>query len=156
MIPHLMLKKLDPPMSSLRSNFEMPFESYSHLSVDEAMVKYKGRYGIVQFMLNTKVKRGLKVWALCTSFFGYLFNFEPCFGKRDTLARRDNGLGYSVVTFLTKNLSMVHYTYIDVFYKSFVLMNDLLKSGIYASGTVNTNRKFLPTNVKNVKLADNG
>ncbi|GBN58679.1 PiggyBac transposable element-derived protein 4 [Araneus ventricosus] len=151
-----MMRKLDPFMSCLRSNFQMHFEPYPHLSVDEAMVKYKGRLGIVQYMPNKPVKRGIKVWALCTSFFGYVYNFEPYCGKKDKLPRNDNGLGYSVVTFLTKNLSKGHHIYIDRFYTSVVLMKDLLKSGIYASGTVNTNRKYLPTNIKNVKLADNG
>ncbi|KAF8768409.1 PiggyBac transposable element-derived protein like [Argiope bruennichi] len=88
-----MMQKLDPFMTCLRSNFQKYFEPYTHLSVDEAMVKYKGRLGIVQYMPNKPVKRGIKVWTLCTSFFGYVYNFEPYCGKKDKLLRSENGLG---------------------------------------------------------------
>ncbi|GBM31877.1 hypothetical protein AVEN_183284-1 [Araneus ventricosus] len=54
-----MMQKLDPFMSCLRSNFQMHFELYPHLSVDEAI----GRLGIVQYMPNKPVKRGSGLYA---------------------------------------------------------------------------------------------
>ena len=46
-----------------------------NLSVDEAMVKYKGRSSIKQYQPLKPIKRGLKVWCRAESANGYVDYF---------------------------------------------------------------------------------
>ena len=75
-------QKLEPMYSYIKSKFQTHFNPYKQLSIDEAMVKYKGRLGIVQYMPLKPAKRGLKMWMLCTSKEGYTYNFDIYGGKK--------------------------------------------------------------------------
>ena len=45
--------------------------------VDEAMIKYKGcAIKWVQYMPAKPIKHGIKVYAFCCSFTGFLYDFE--------------------------------------------------------------------------------
>ncbi|XP_054723656.1 piggyBac transposable element-derived protein 4-like, partial [Uloborus diversus] len=151
-----MMQKIDPFMKELRKNFQSHFHPYKDLSIDEAMVKYKGRLGIVQYMPNKPVKRGIKVWMLCTPFLGYTCNFEVYCGKKDQMPRSTNGLGHDVVSHLTKVLDVGHCVYFDRYFTGIPLMLDLCEKGIYATGTVTGTRKHLPPNLKKIKLQKTG
>ena len=55
------------------------------ICVDESMIKYMGRYvAFVQFMPNKPIKHGIKVYALCCSRSGVLYNFKVYTGKSGT------------------------------------------------------------------------
>ena len=51
------------------------------LSIDEAMVAYKGRSHLQQYMPNKPIKWGLKIWMIAEAATGYILDFEPYFGK---------------------------------------------------------------------------
>ena len=52
------------------------------LVVDESMIKYKGRaISWVQYMAAKPIKHGIKVFALCCSYTGFLCAFEVYTGK---------------------------------------------------------------------------
>ena len=61
----------------LRNHFEK-IRQYLHLnnrenkfvSIDEGMVKYKGRLGFKQYMPMKPVKRGIKIWVLADATNG--------------------------------------------------------------------------------------
>ena len=68
------------------------------------------------------------------------------------MLRSNNGLGYDVVTHLSKSLEGKHHLYFDRFFTSSLYMKHLLEKGISASGTVMTNPKNLPANINKIKL----
>ena len=49
--------------------------------LDEAMVPFKGRLGIKQFVSNKPVRVGIKLWKLCESATGYCYKFDVYMGK---------------------------------------------------------------------------
>ena len=50
--------------------------------VDESMIKYMGRaIAWVQYMPRKPIKHGIKVFALCCSYSGFLCGFEIYTGK---------------------------------------------------------------------------
>ena len=52
------------------------------ICVDESMIKYMGKFiSFVQYMPAKPIKHGIKVYALCCSFTGYLYAFEIYTGK---------------------------------------------------------------------------
>ena len=117
------------------------------------MIKYKGRLGIVQYMLLKPAKRGLKMWMLCTYNEGYVYNFDIYGGKKDNIKRTKKGLSYDVVMHLIKPLKNTgHEIFFDRFFTSVHLSEDLLKLGIYTCGTLMKNRKNLPNEIKTLKL----
>lgn len=56
----------------LNRNYEQEYRGHGTASIDESMVKFKGRLGFKQYMPNKPIKWGIKVWSLCESTTGYL------------------------------------------------------------------------------------
>lgn len=148
-------QKLEPFMSDIKTKFLNHFEPFQNLSIDEAIVKFKGRLGIVQYMPLKPDKRGIKMWMLCTSQLGYTLNFDVYSGRNSKMKRSGKGLGYDVVLHLAECLKKTgHHLYFDRFFTSVDLMVDLHKKGLGACGTVMSNRKKMPSEIKNLKLKE--
>ena len=50
-------------------------------AIDEAMIKYKGRSALKQYLPMKPIKRGFKVWVHADSINGYMCDFEVYTGK---------------------------------------------------------------------------
>ena len=70
------LYKLRPMLNILADAFQAAHEPSQQLSVDEAMVRYKGRSSMKQYMPKKPIKRGFKIWCLCDANGGYLQQFQ--------------------------------------------------------------------------------
>ncbi|CAH1957168.1 unnamed protein product [Acanthoscelides obtectus] len=134
-----------PLIDILNESFPKAYNHSSYLAVDESMIAFKGRSSIKQYMPMKPVKRGYKVWCLADSATGYICKFDIYTGKTSDSEKQNYGLGERVVINLTSSLKnkdcMVAF---DNFFTSVNLMETLLKDGIYALGTVRSNRKNLP------------
>ena len=75
------LYKLRPMLTILADAFRAAHEPSQQVSVDEAMVRYKGRCSIKQYMPKKPIKRGFKIWCLCDANGGYLQEFQIYTGK---------------------------------------------------------------------------
>ncbi len=108
------------------------------------MVKFKGRLSFRQYLPSKPVKWGVKLWTLAESATGYLHQFQIYTGKEDGVVQ-EKGLCHRVVTEL---LTHFHHqnirVFMDNYYTSTQLFTELIMRGIYACGTVRTNRKGLP------------
>lgn len=83
------------------------------------LIKFKKRLGVVQYMPMKSVKRGLKIWLLYTSEYGYVLRFDLYSGKFDNTGRSGIGLGYEVVMHLTKSMqNKYHHIYFDRLFTS--------------------------------------
>ncbi|GBL73505.1 PiggyBac transposable element-derived protein 4 [Araneus ventricosus] len=147
-------QKVEPLQTYLRGKFMTHFKTTAEVSVDEALVKFKCRLGIIQYMPLKLAKRGIKIWMLCTPYLGYTLNFELYCGKSGSTPRTKNGLGYDVVMHLAKGLESKNHTCFDRFFSSVNILLDLYKVGIFACGTVMSNRKNLPPGMKILKLKE--
>ncbi|CAG4963420.1 unnamed protein product [Parnassius apollo] len=148
------LYKIRPMIKILNSAFQSGGVCSSSQSIDECMIKFKGRSTLKQYMPKKPVKRGFKVWSRCDSLTGYLYQFEIYTGKKDD-ATTEVGLGASVVRELSKNLidENVENTHIafDNFFASHELLQYLFDNNIYATATVRADRTNLPKLIKNQK-----
>ena len=107
------------------------------------MVPYKGRSSLKQYMPQKPTKRGFKVWVRADSTNGYVSQFQVYTGKE--MSSTEKGLGSRVVKDLTATIQhRNHHVYCDNFFSSFQLFSDLLSVGIYACGTIRSNRKHFP------------
>lgn len=146
--------KIRPIINHL--NKAMP-EAYTYskkLSIDEHMVKFKGHNAMKQYMKYTPVSWGFKLWCLCESETGYLYNVDIYTGKKQFV---EHGLGESVVLQLCAPLAKKGIeVYFDNFFTSLNLMHILQENEIMACGTIRSNRKHMPKNFPADKIMKRG
>jgi hypothetical protein len=137
------LFKVKPLLNEIEVACHTFYNPGQDISIDERMVASKGRFGMKQYIKDKPVKWGFKLWVLACSKTGYTYKFDVYIGK--SLTKSDNGLGYDVVMHLMDGLFNQGYRlYVDNFYSSPKLFQDLYKKGCYATGTVRDNRKGMP------------
>ena len=151
------LGKVQPVIDSLSQSFQEVYTPGKNVSVDEAMIPFKCRSSRKQYMPKKPVRRGIKVWALADSENGYIANFQVYMGKQgDTIEKR---LGAKVVEHLiAPYMDSYRNVYFDNFFTGIDLL-DLEKSYLYGCGTVRTNRKGFPLELKPVvrkRMKDRG
>ena len=135
----------------LRAKCMKYWQPNEQISIDERMVRNKGRYSFRQYIKDKPTKWGMKVWVLADSITGYTYNFLVYTGKSGDRDRHANGLGYEVVMSLSKQLLNQGYKlFTDNFYTSVKLFEDLLQNKTSACGTILLNRKGIPASLKNV------
>ena len=141
------LGKVQPIIDSLSQSFQEVYSPGKNVSVDEAMIPFKGRSSLKQYMPKKPVRRGIKVWALADSENGYIANFQVYTGKQGDSTEK--GLGAKVVKTLTAPyVNSCRHVYFDNFFTGVDLLLDLQRSHLYGCGTVRTNRKGFPSELK--------
>lgn len=146
------LGKVRPVVEHCSTVFRDSYNPHCECAADEAMIRCQSRTSLKQYMPQKPVKRGIKVWVRADSHNGYFSEFEVYQGKGSNTSP-ELGLGGSVVKTLTRPLvGKHHHIYMDNFFTSPALFLDLLGDGIYACGTVRSNRKGFPEDLKRKKL----
>lgn len=143
------LYKLRPMIEELNEVYQQETANSSQQSIDECMVKFKGRSSLKQYMPKKPIKRGFKVWARCDAKTGYLYAFQVYTGKGDDM--EDAGLGHNVVMKLATGLPENTLLAFDNFFTGCDLMEALYEKKIFAVGTVRANRKDLPDILKRLQ-----
>ena len=78
---HNPLYKLRPFLEPLIANFQQAYIPHRELSVDEAMVGFKGRLSFIQYLPKKPTKWGMKSYVLADSSTGYVWNWRWYTGK---------------------------------------------------------------------------
>ena len=139
------LQKVDPVISALKTNFQSAYYPHCELSIDEAMIPFKGRSSMKQYLPLKPVKRGFKVWAMADAHNGYMYDFNVYTGAT---GNREMGLGEKVVLTLAESVKGRHHQlYFDNYFTSINLLTKLLSEGTYGCGTIRTNRKQYPSEI---------
>ena len=128
----------------LLRNFQNNYKFGDYGSIDETMVKFKGRSSLKQYIPSKPINRGYKIWCLCDSITGYLFNCRIYLGKEGT---NDNKslLGERVVfTLIADHHFEGKYLYFDNYFTSLSLLENLRRQRISATGTIRSDRAGIP------------
>ena len=134
---HDPLYKLRPLVDMCQRNFKECYTPGRYLSVDEGMIKYKGRVYFRQYMPKKPVKYGIKVWMVAESKTGYVSNYDIYLGKPRGSDRGETGLATKVVLDITEPFQYCNqHVFFDNFFTSIVLMEELLRRGTYACGNL--------------------
>ena len=136
------LHKIRPLLTKMDANFHKQAVSSSSQSIDEAMIRFKGRSSFRQYMPMKPIKRGYKVWVRADAHTGYIYQFQIYTGKNDGDGA---GLASRVVIHLTNSLkyTSTHVAF-DNFFSSVKLLQELCENKIFATGTLRANRLELP------------
>ena len=154
------LYKLRLMINQLNLNFVKLYNVSHHVSVDESMILFKGRSAIKQYNPMKPIKRGFKLWSLA-DMDGYLYHCEVYQGNNqvfvDDSMPKYFGLGSSIVYQLTKPLHGKHHQlFIDNYFRMVPLLECLFHHHVYCCGTIRSDRKYLPKNLKTEKTLQRG
>ena len=141
------LGKVRPIIDHLVGKYLEMYNPNKQVSIDEAMVPYKGRSSMKQYLPKKPVKRGFKIWMRGDSINGYISELEVYTGKQGN--KVEVGLGRRVVETLTAKLKEKHHhIYFDNYFSSVDLLLSLSRCGLYGCGTLRSNRKGFPDQLK--------
>ena len=125
----------------LSPRFLSQYNTHEELSVDEAMIPFKGR-------LSIKQRPPSPVLGFSPTHF-YTVRLQIYAGKNSNLATNDSGLCSRVVLELLNGLeNNCPKVYMDNYYTSPELFLALYNKEVNACGTARQNRKFFPSELK--------
>lgn len=143
------LYKVRVLLDTLSETFRSSYGPSKYQSIDESMIRFKGRSFLKQFMPLKPIKRGYKVWVRSDEK-GYVCQFQIYVGKTNNQPEKD--LGKRVVLDLTRDLvGKGYHVYFDNFFNSVPLQKTLQAEYSYACGTVRANRQHLPSDLQSDK-----
>ena len=147
------LFRLRPLINMCHKNFPSALIPERELAIDEASCPWKGR-GFKVFNPSKPNKYHMKLYQLCESKSGYCLYFHvytPDTEKDNTDLTKTTRKVVSLLE-LANCLGKGHHVYMDNFYSSPQLFDELLKNNTHACGTVRANRKGLPKALTGLKL----
>ena len=140
-------------MNIIRGNIKGALNLERNIAIDETLVKFKGRVGFRQFLPAKPGRFGVKNFTLSESSSGYVWDLDVYTGKTGHDPKK--ALAYHVVRKLVQGLEGKGFNlFVDNWYSSPQLFQDLAEVGILACGTVRANRKGLPSDIMNLKAKD--
>ncbi|KAJ8348972.1 hypothetical protein SKAU_G00275610 [Synaphobranchus kaupii] len=119
------------------------YQPRQQLSIDERMVATKARIGFKQYMKAKPTKWGFKLFVLSDACNGYTCDFNVYTGKQKSPTGK--GLSHdAVINLLTPYLGTGYQVYVDNWYTSTALFQELHVMRFGACGTCRENRKGYP------------
>ena len=140
---HDKLAHVRPILDDVREKCRTLYRPHQNVSIDEAMVAFRGRLSWRQYVPSKPTKYGMKVWVRASPVNGFLSDFQVYTGRAE-INQPEESLGARVVKDLSVGLSQGSIVNCDNFFSSPALFTDLLARGIYARGTIRVNRKGMP------------
>ena len=125
--------------------FKSAYTPERDISIDEAMLLWRGRLSFRVYNPAKPIKYGVKSYALADSPTGYCWNLLPYCGVSSSIAD-------TVTALLDRLLDHGHRLYMDNFYNSVGLSKQLLDRKTVVCGTLRSNRGEPPA-LRNPQLA---
>lgn len=145
------LYKVRPLIDKTSETFAKYYSPKRELAIDEMMVGTRCRVHFLQYIPKKPTKWGIKIFVNSESCSGYVLTYEVYTG-----AQADStGCGHThsvVMKLMQKYLNKEHKLFTDNFYTSPKLFLELLNNRTYACGTIRTNRKYFPDELKHITL----
>ena len=144
------LYKLQPFLDLIIPMFQQVYKPNRQLAIDETLIKFKGKVHFRQFIPIKPGRFGIKAFSLAESGSGYLLNSKIYTGKEGDVVQRDLGRT-AVMSVIEPYLDKGYYVFMDNYYTSVQLFEDLEERRTLACGTVRSNRVGLPKEICGVK-----
>ncbi|XP_065843446.1 piggyBac transposable element-derived protein 4-like [Oscarella lobularis] len=150
---HDRLQKVRPLIDHCGLKFKDLYQVGKHITVDEAMIPFKGKWGIKQYMKDKPHKWEIKAFVLADATNGYITRFFIYTKKSVETQYPEVGLCTQAVLDLVEDFhhkGPVLYT--DNYYTSPDLYMTLHGYDIYATGTLRISRKGCPKELAKSQL----
>ena len=144
------LFKIRPMYDVIRANFAKMCTPSRDVAIDEASIPWKGNLSFKVFNPLKPHKHHVKAYEMCDSKTGYCHYIEIYSGK---VPASSKGSTYDLIfRIMDPHLDLGHRLFLDNFYTSPQLVQDLFQRKTGVCGTLRTNRKGTPQEIKSVKL----
>ena len=144
------LYKIQPFLDLIIPNFQEVYKPTRQLAIHETLIKFKGKVHFRQFLPIKPGRFGIKAFTLAESTSGYLLNSKIYTGKDGDAVQKDLGRK-AVMSVIEPYLDMGYYVFMDNYYTSVTLFEELEERETLACGTVTPNRQGLPKEICGVK-----
>lgn len=143
------LYKIDPVYKYLTEKFKTVYTPHQNLSLDEAMIAWRGKLKFKTYNPRKLTKYGILVRVLSESQTGYICNMEIYCGQGKKLQD-------TVTTILTPYFGYWHHLYMDNYYNTLNIAEFLLQNKMRICGTIRANRlpRCLKTKSLNLKKGE--
>ena len=141
--------KIQPFLDLIIPLFQQCLTPGRNISIDEAMIAFRGRIFFRQYIRGKPEPWGIKAYVLSESDTGYMYNLVIYYGRETQLICTEHNHTTNVVLTLMNPLAGLGYDlYTDRFYTSPLLASELLKVNTTLTGTVMCNRRDMPAAAK--------
>ncbi|GFW43350.1 piggyBac transposable element-derived protein 4 [Trichonephila clavipes] len=152
---NMKLKKIREFHNLIVHKFKSVYVLKPDISVDESLIAYKGQLNWKQYIPQKRARFGIKLFQLCESKSGYIWNSLIYTGKG--IAFNENYIDYglstkSVLTLIQELKGKGYCLSTDNFYTSPELAELPIDSKTNICGTLRPNRKGLPVSLKSSTL----
>ena len=144
------LYKIQPVLDLIIPRFRAVYKPERQLAVDETLIKFKGKVHFRQFIPIKPGRFGIKAFTLAESSSGYVLGSRVYTGKENGVVQKDLGRK-AVMSLMGPFLDKGYYLFMDNYYTSVGLFEELEERKTLACGTVRSNRVDLPKEICDVK-----
>ena len=137
------LRSIRQLYNHVRARCATLYQPTQQLSIDERMVKCKGRFSFRQFLPSKPIRFGYKVFVLADSSNGYTVDFNVYLGKENNDGNPQDHTPASeaiVQRLMEPYLRQGYHLFIDNYYTLLPLLNHLYVDGTRCVGTMRSNR----------------
>ena len=146
---HNKLYKIQPFLDLVIARFQEVFTPEQQLAIDETLIMFKGKVHFRQFIPIKPGRFGIKAFTLAESTSGNVLNSKVYTGKVNNEVQKD--LGRKAVMSVMQPIDKGFYAFMDNYYTSVALFEELEERKTLACGTVRSNRVALPREICGVK-----
>ena len=147
---HNKLYKIQSFLNLVVARFQEVYSPHWQLAIDETLIKFKGKLHFRQFIPIKPGRFGIKAFSLAESKSGYVLNSKIYTDRENNEVQRD--LGRKVVLSVFQlYLDKGFYAFMDNYYTSVALFEELEDRKTLACGTVRSNRVGLPKEICGLK-----
>uniref|UniRef100_A0A1B6E873 Uncharacterized protein n=1 Tax=Clastoptera arizonana TaxID=38151 RepID=A0A1B6E873_9HEMI len=145
------LHKVQPVIDYFNQKMKDVYYPSKELSIDEALMLWRGRLVFRQYIQNKRHRYGIKFYCL-NEPQGLTMNVLVYNGANDQQVGGKGHASKVVMKLMRGYLDKGHSLYMDNYYNSFLLSAQLLANCTYSTGTLQKNRLFLPEEVTKANL----
>ena len=114
------LFKIRPVIEELRRQFQLNYILSREISINETMVKFKGRKFFRRFLPSKPIRFGFKLFTLAESKSGYIWNFEIYTGRKGEAEENQT----NTVAHISKLIRKVLFAHFHLFSQTNQWQND--------------------------------
>jgi hypothetical protein len=141
------LWKIRKVFDTLNNKFCEMYNPTEHLAVDEVIMLYKGRVIFQQYIPKKHKRFGIKIYKLCNSLW-YTYDMSVYLGKeRQHATAQITATHETVLQVIQRVEGLGHKVFMDNYFTSPALFDDLFQRKINACGTVRHDRRGMPQDI---------
>jgi hypothetical protein len=150
------LCKIRPIVQHLKEKFRHSLVPYKNLCIDESLMLWKGRLGFKRYIPSKQHRYGIKLFILCDCRTGFVLDFVIYTGS-ETETKYNKGLGIAgsvVMSLMQPYLQKGHNLFMENWFTSPVLFEELHANSTGAYGTARENRSGMPDFTNQLEKGD--